>query len=54
LRGEAETARDKLRLDLDRRQRRDQRAALQAFFQRPGGGIGVAGLDDEEERRVEA
>jgi hypothetical protein len=54
LRGQAEAARGERRLDLDRGQRRDQRAALQPFFQGPGGGCGIARLDDEEKRRVEA
>jgi hypothetical protein len=52
LRGEAETACGELRLDLDRRQRRNQGAAFQALFERPGGAVRIAGLDNEKERRV--
>lgn len=51
---EAEAARDERRLDLDLRERRDERPALQPFFERPSGVLGCSRLDDEEERRVEA
>jgi len=54
LRGQTEAARGERRLDLDGGQRRDQCAAFQPFFQGPGGGCGIARLDDEEKRRVEA
>ncbi len=54
LRGKAETARDKRRLDLDLRQRHDQRAAFQSFFQSPGGVCGIARLHEEKKGGVEA
>jgi len=54
LRGKAEAARGERRLDLDRGERGDQRAALQPFFQGPGGGFGIVRLDDEEQRWIEA
>ena len=54
LRGEAETARGKRRIDLDGGKGGDQRATLQAFFQGPGAAIRAACLDDEKESRVDA
>jgi hypothetical protein len=54
LRGKAKAAGDKLRLDLDPGQRRDQRAASQPFFQSPGGILGSARLDQKKQRRIEA
>lgn len=54
LRGKVETAGGKKGVDLDRGKSRDQRGALQSFFQSPGGAIGVAGFDDKKKRRVDA
>jgi len=54
LRGKAETARGERRFDLGRSKSRDQRAALQPFFQSPGGAIFVACFDDEKGGRVKA
>lgn len=52
--GEAETAGHEWCLHLDLTESGDQRPALQPFFQRPGGILRMAGLDDEKEGRVEA
>lgn len=54
LRGEAETARHKRRLDLDRGERRNQRAALQTFFESPGRVVFVPDHHDEKKSGVEA
>jgi hypothetical protein len=54
LRGETETARGERRFDFDRGERRNQRAALQAFFQSPGGAVGVGGFGDKKQSGIEA
>ena len=53
LRGKAKPSGGELGLDLDRRQRGNQRAALQALFERPGGAKRVAGLDNEKKCGIE-
>ena len=50
LRGKAEAAGGKRRLDLDPGQRRDQRATFQPFFQSPGGILGSARFDEKKKR----
>lgn len=54
LRGKAEAAGGKRRLDLDPGQRRDQRATFQPFFQSPGGILGSARFDEKKKRGIEA
>jgi hypothetical protein len=54
LRGKAEAAGGKRRLDLDPGQRRDQRATFQPFFQSPGGIFGSARFDEKKKRGIEA
>lgn len=54
LRREAETARHQLCLNLDRGERRDQRAALQAFLESPGRVGFIPDHHDEKESGVEA
>jgi hypothetical protein len=54
LRGETETAGGELCLDLDLRERGDQRPALKPLFQSPGGVLRGPRLDDENKRGVEA
>jgi hypothetical protein len=54
LRGKAKTARGKRGINLDCGKRRDQRAALQPFFQSPSGPIGAAGFDDEKKGGIDA
>ena len=51
--GKAETAGDQGCPYLDLGERGDQRPAFQSFFQRPGGIVRVAGLDQEKEAGVE-
>ncbi len=52
--GEVETAGHEGCLHLDLAESGYKRPALQPFFQRPGGVLRMAGLDDEKEGRVEA
>jgi hypothetical protein len=54
LRSEAETARRERGLDLDGGECRDQRAALQTFFQSPGRVGFIPDHHDEEKSGVEA
>jgi len=52
--GKAKTAGGKGGLDRDLREAGDERAALKAFFQGPGGVVRGPGFDDEKARWVEA
>jgi hypothetical protein len=54
LRGEPETTREERGLDLDLAEGGGEGLGLQAFFQGPGGVDSGPGLDDEEERGIEA
>ena len=54
LRGEAETARHERGLGLDGGERRDQRVALQTFFESPGRVVFIPDHHDEKKSGVEA
>ncbi len=54
MRGKPETPSKERRLDLDLAEGGGEGLGLQAFFQGPGGIDGGPGLDDEEERGIEA
>ena len=54
LRGKAEAAGSEGGLDGDLREAGEEGAALQPFFQGPGGVIRRPRLDDEKARRIEA
>jgi len=54
LRGKAKATGGEGGLDGDLREAGEERAALQPFFQGPGGVIRRPGLDDEQARRIEA
>jgi hypothetical protein len=54
LRGKAEAAGGKGGLEGDLREAGEERAALQSFFQGPGGVVRRPCLDDEQARRIEA
>lgn len=54
MRGKAKAARYERRLDLDLRERCNERPALQPLFKRPGCVLRRPRLDDEKTRRIEA